>query len=236
MELDLDSPTQYRILCIDPGTETLGVSVLGYDVETNVPGVIAGITLHAERLARRNLVSFLHGDRFARNMALFRALVELCEEYQIHSAVIESPWLGKFAETFAALTECCFICKQAVYTYDPTIVLHKVDPPTAKLAVGAVTTKEDRKGPVRDAVLALGLSCSKDFDMLEFSEHVIDSIAVGYWYYRIHQGNPVITEARAKKARKKRKPKNAAEPVTTPVPSRRRSRRRRKKSRRNHAS
>ena len=232
MELDLDSPTQYRILCIDPGTETLGVAVLGYDVVTNAVGVIAGITLHGERLARRNLVAFLHGDRFARNMALRAGVLDICREYQPHAATIESPWLGKFAETFAALTECCLVCKEAVYEYDSTMLLHRVDPPTAKAAVGAVTTKADRKGPVRDAVLELGLSCSRYFEMHAFSEHVIDAIAVGYWYYRIHNGNPVITEARKKKARKKRKEKDVAAPVASPVPRRRRTRRSRKKSRR----
>lgn len=90
--------------------------------------------------------------------------------------------MGRFAAAFRALTECMVFISDAVGRYDPMMLLHVVDPPTAKMAVGLVIKKGMTKDDVKKAVLALkDLENPNGIILEDLDEHSIDSIAVGYY-------------------------------------------------------
>lgn len=69
--------------------------------------------------------------------------------------------------------------------YDPYAVLHTVDPPTVKKAVGVLgkIKGKDKKSPVKDKVAQLSaLYLEKDIESLD--EHAVDAVAVAYACYK----------------------------------------------------
>ncbi len=67
----VDDYTPYRIIGIDPGTNTLGVSCLDLDLRTGELTLIDSRTFHGARMVReRQRLADVYGDRFARLLGL----------------------------------------------------------------------------------------------------------------------------------------------------------------------
>ena len=181
----------YRYIAIDPGSNTLGLSVFDVNLVTMEESVLEAVTFNGEKLSARSpYVNEVHGDKFARLKAHEENLVRLMFKWKPNAVICESPFLGRFPQAFAALTETLSMIRRAVYAYDPTICLETVDPPTAKLAVG-VSGKGKDKEDVRQGVLKLreqGVKFNMVARLEDLDEHSIDSIAVGHHkYLRIKQ-------------------------------------------------
>jgi Holliday junction resolvasome RuvABC endonuclease subunit len=178
-----DGDDRYRIVGIDPGTDTLGAAWLEVDLVRKAIILIEAHTFDGTRMAKRySWISPLHGDRTARLMAHEENLYLFFEYVKPHVVASEAPYMRKFPQAFQALVECMTFIRRALFRYDEYIVLEPVDPPTAKMAVGMTIKKGSTKDDVKRAVLALKtLENPMGIDLEQLDEHSIDAIAVGYW-------------------------------------------------------
>lgn len=182
------NPEQYRLLAIDPGTSKLGICILTYDCLSGQVGLHMASTIDADKAARTyRTARNAHGNRFARLLALRDALFKLMINFDVHGIASECPYMGRFPQAYAALTECLTSIRGAVYCYDPTLLLHEIDPSTVKMNVN-VNGKSGDKNLMTEAVKSLIMSGRilntglVNIDHLD--EHAIDAIAVGYAHFR----------------------------------------------------
>lgn len=173
--------TPFRVAGIDPGTENLGFSVLDLYLTS---GKI--IVAHSETIATQKMLADyrneenVHGGRTAKLMALEDRLFLMFEHFQPHAVCAESPFLSRFPQAFAALTECVSYVRRAVHRYDRYMPMGLVDPPTAKKAVGVTVKRGITKDDVTVAVEKLKLEYAPGIDLSELDEHQVDSIAIAY--------------------------------------------------------
>lgn len=177
--------TEYRIVSIDPGTNTLGVSLLSLDLESKELSLIEAMTLTAEhRLHLYRTHAEVYGDRQAKLRAHFDALVHYFNQVHPHAVASESPYMGRLPQAFGALTECVHTIRLAVERYDRHMPLHTYDPATVKKSV-KVSGKSGDKEAMRRGVKMLPFVRSDQQDFLDrVDEHSIDAIAVGFCHYK----------------------------------------------------
>ncbi len=180
---DYTDPAPFRIIGIDPGTETLGVSVLDVHLDTNRIALQYAATYTATQLIRLfNLqwISSVHGEKVARLKAHEENLYSLFTSFQPHEIVSESPYLGRFPAAYAALVECMSTIRSAVMRYDFRMPLYTLDPPTVKASLG-VSGKSGDKTLMREGLLKLNdLENPNRIPIEQFDEHSIDAVAVAY--------------------------------------------------------
>lgn len=179
------SDEPFRIVGIDPGSDTMGLCVFHVHLEKRTAVVVDGHTVNATLLsARIPQMQEIYGDKIARLCAINDYLTQYLSHHQPHAVITEMPFMGRFPAAFAALTECVSIIRQAVMNYDPYVGLQSVDPPSAKKAVG-VSGKGSNKEEVADAICHLpDLEYHPDVNPHLFDEHTSDSAAVAYWYFK----------------------------------------------------
>lgn len=170
----------YRICGIDPGTDTMGVCFIDIDWCTKKISVVEANTYSAGRnTGLREHLADTMGNRWVRLNRLGEILYRLLVSYRPHDVAVESPYLGRFVSAFEALVECRTMLSSVIRHYDPSLTMLLVDPPTAKLAVGATVYKGSKEN-VRESLLALseiGWGC--DVDAWSLDEHSVDAVAVG---------------------------------------------------------
>lgn len=176
-----DDPTPLRVIGIDPGTDTLGVSVLDVCLATNRISLVSSQTFSGLQMSRNyRWVSDVHGDKIARLKAHEENLYYIFCDMQPHEVICESPFLGRLPAAFRALIECLDAIRSALMRYDDRIPLLTVDPPTVKNALG-VNGKSGDKSLMRHGVLRLTtLENPNNVALEQLDEHSIDSIAVAY--------------------------------------------------------
>lgn len=176
-----DTCPVYRVMGIDPGTDTLGLSVLDLNLTDCSIVIRQAMTVSGERNSRRYThFNEVYGDKAARLYAHETFLLNAMQCWMPHSIISEAPFLGRFPAAFAALVECLSSIRTAVNQYDCSLPLLTVDPPTAKKAVGVVK-KGSTKDDVKAGILSmLGPKFRTDINVAELDEHSIDSIAVAY--------------------------------------------------------
>jgi hypothetical protein len=176
--------SHYRIVGIDPGTDTLGASVLDVDLATREVLLLESNTFEGARLAQNySNVAAVHGDRLARLIAHEDNLYGYFVYLQPHSVIAESPFLRKFPQAFAALTECISHIRRAVLRYDPFMPFLQIDPPTVKLAAGVKhkgSTKDDVKRGLQQLIANGSILNPNAIDIEALDEHSVDSIMVAY--------------------------------------------------------
>lgn len=195
-----DDSDAYRLLAIDPGTDTLGVCVIEIDLITLKPKLLEAATYRGSRALIHD-VSFSEqvpdSDRLARNLYHMKNIESLLRHYDIHHVAYETAFMGKFATAYEGLVECLTLIRMAVRNYDPFIPFIGVPTKNAKKSIEA---KMPRKKPeVMEAIIALvdsGKLESSDNINRPFDEHTSDAIAVGWHTYlmiinRINTGNPL---------------------------------------------
>ena len=172
----------YRIVSIDPGTNTLGVALLEVDLVyfnitlLNAFTLNSGTNIHAFPTVLES-----HGERYTKLFSHSQNLLIIFNQYHPHSVICESPFLGRFPQAFEALVECKIMIRNALLSHDPSMPLETVDPPTAKLAVGAPGRGGDKE-VVKKAILNLDNLVLPNVNFIEsLDEHSIDAIAVGYY-------------------------------------------------------
>lgn len=180
----------YRVVGIDPGTETLGWAVIDLDLKHQQITIRAAGTYYASRLSSSPFQDYelACGNRLQRIKLLGQAVRSLLGYYQPHRVLSESPFLGRFAASYESLTQCMMALRKAVYDYDPSTVLWGIDPISVKKNVGFEVkrkmSKQQLKEGVRDALRKLRLNWADGVNLETLTEHAVDAIAVALWEAR----------------------------------------------------
>jgi hypothetical protein len=179
-----ESNEPFRLLSIDPGTMTMGITLWEWHVGTHAFRIVECFTLEAkDNNPLYDSVGETYGKRIARLMNLGDLLLNTLLQFRPHAVIAESPFLGRFPQAFAGLIECIVMIRNMVFRYDPFLPLCLVDPPTAKKAAGVAFSKKSTKEDVKHA-----LQSRRDIDWGDvltddLDEHSIDSVAVGIYYF-----------------------------------------------------
>ena len=185
MALNNDPDLQVgRIVGIDPGSTTLGFSILEYDLHSFEIVRSYARTFNAGKMKLSELDIVNHSERYARIYELMDALYDAFVELQPNFVISESPFMAmRRPQAYGALVEVVFAIRSALRKYDPTMNLDLIDPPRAKNAVGAPGNA--KKEQVHDSLKKLLSSLhfdesrsSKSFD--ELDEHSVDGLAIAY--------------------------------------------------------
>ena len=165
-----------RILGIDPGTNTLGVAELSFDVETLEILNMTAKTLTAAKHTKDFWSNGIHGDRFSRINWLEESLLDILQESDPFQIAIESPFFNRMRpNAFEPLIQIKFAVQRAVQRHSAWRCMYEIDPPTVKKAVGVKGNAD--KFVVRDGLIAMNLPWTGTaVNMLD--EHSIDAGAV----------------------------------------------------------
>lgn len=180
-----------RIVAIDPGTDTLGVSVLSLDLVTKETEILDSRTFKASKMLRINDYlkdqAELRGERFSRLELHRENLKSYLDKWTPAFVASESPFMGRRkANAYEALLECIVIIRKAVSDYDNELVVEMISPPSAKKIVGVTgkgKTKDDvAKGVSKFIANSKNKTTYKGLTPIsKLDEHSIDSIAVGLY-------------------------------------------------------
>ncbi len=178
-----NSKENFRLLALDPGSTNLGFSLLEHTFDSEIPLVIKAKTfkLNTNDHRYKELVA-LHGDKVVRLIMLRDVVLELLYEHKPHAMIIESNYMGRFANGFAALVECVSMMRSALFQYDPFVPLYQVDPTTVKTNVGMKRIKGTTKDDVKEHLIKSNKVDWCGIDPLSLDEHTIDAVAIGTWY------------------------------------------------------
>lgn len=182
----MNNNTTVSIIGIDPGTNTLGFSVIYFDCKTMEILSTFATTFIGEKLSRNDDYSrFLHGERFMRLRAHEENLLHLFYQIQPFQVVAESNFMNtRRPQAYGALVETVSAIKSALYRYDRWKPLYLIDPPTVKKAIGAKGNAD--KEEVKRCLLLLkdDLCFHGDIPIEELDEHSVDAIAIAYQRYK----------------------------------------------------
>lgn len=167
-----------RILSIDPGTDTLGVSVFDVDLRTNTKTLIHAFTYAASKYIdhlKNNTQWEMIDEKYMRLHRHYGHMKDLLDYYQPHLVYHENAFMGKFPKAYEGLVQCLYEIRLAVRDYNPYVPLIGLAPMEAKSYIGGIS---------KDQVLR-SVSKIKDLQNLhallpQLDEHAIDSIAIGY--------------------------------------------------------
>lgn len=171
------------LMAIDPGSSCLGVAIYKLNFHTREIIESSAFTLHAkESFHYSRYLGETFGDKYTRLMALENELRELFQYYNPSIVMCESPFFNSFTpNAYAILTELVNLIQNTLRNYNNHIPFFKVDPPTAKKAVGA-------KGNAKKEEMTVAIDKIKHQLKLinpvnELDEHSIDALAIGYFGY-----------------------------------------------------
>ena len=122
----------------------------------------------------------LQGERLFREIVTTEIVQKFATDWGVNIVVSESPYMGRFPQAFATLTECMVAIRKACYNYNAYMNFDTIDPSTIKKSVG-VKWKRGDKELIREAVRKL-TNNSVPVDIMD--EHSIDSIVMAYAWYR----------------------------------------------------
>jgi Holliday junction resolvasome RuvABC endonuclease subunit len=174
-----------RVVGIDPGSQTLGVAVIEFDVITNSITSTQARTFVGDKLPFYpfdNFLSETNGDRLARIQKHKQNLFNIFKDTNPISIGCESPFYSqRRPSAFGVLMEVLTAIRNAVNEYSSWQTLYIIDPPTIKKAVGAAGNAD--KNAMKNKVLQMqDLNFNGDINQLD--EHSIDAIAVAYCRYK----------------------------------------------------
>ena len=182
------SSRDFRVMSIDPGTDTLGVSVLDLNLETLQTTLAEVHTFRGSQLQRGYpTIGDRHGDRIARLYGHEENLAGYMNLTRPDSIITEGPYLGRFPQAYAALVECVSAIRRAVIRYDYFAPLHVIDPSSVKKHMGVKGTSGDKGAMTRALCDLMYVENPKILnpsliDIHQLDEHAIDSTCVG-WYH-----------------------------------------------------
>ena len=176
------------IIGIDPGTDTLGVANIYFDIPTMRIVSTQAQTLKGAKCAAGSWTSEINGDRWGRIESHYETLGHIFNHYQPLEIACEAPFINRRQpQAGLALTEVVAMIKHAVIRYDSWKRLYMIDPPTVKNAVGVLGRAGGPEGKMlmRTAVLAMPvLNYNGEIPLEQLDEHSIDAIAVAYCRFK----------------------------------------------------
>ena len=189
----------YRIVAIDPGTVTLGFSVIDIDIDDLSIIVQEVFTFNAgKHFKNKDQFKEIFGARTTRLKFLSERIYEKLVDWSPDCVIAESSFLSRNVTSFESLIECKVYIRDAVTRYDESLPLTLIDPLSVKYGIGALV-KGDKKKVKRvkgkrvkgvDTKLAVRNKISSLVDLLwaaglppmdYLDEHSVDAVSIGYW-------------------------------------------------------
>lgn len=170
---------RHRLLSIDPGFN-FGVAVIEVDFESNTCHVLHAHTFDILKIAKSVHSELIntHGERIAKLKAIETIVSGMMIAWDVSGVVSESPYLGRFANSFQSLVECLCYIQNGIFVNTSEFPLALLDPTTVKRSVGAPKSKD--KDAVKQAVRKLNWVTYAVPGLLDdLDEHGVDAIAVG---------------------------------------------------------
>jgi Holliday junction resolvasome RuvABC endonuclease subunit len=176
------------IIGIDPGSDTMGVGVIHFDVVSLDIVSSEAFTLNGTRNGRGTFATEIHGDRQGRIESHREKLLDVYRYYQPLEIACESPFMSRrMPSAFGALTETVSVVRQALMQYDVWKVLNLIDPPTVKRSVGVAgnTGGPEGKKLMQQAILRIQelLGYDGDIPIELLDEHSVDGLAVAFCHF-----------------------------------------------------
>lgn len=168
-----------NIVGIDPGSETLGLSIITFDIDTFKIVSSQAKTYYGSKMFHEdNWMSNLHGARTTRIYHHKQNLINLLHQIDPLQIACESPFYNpRRPNAYGVLVEVLTMIRQSVMEYDPWKFLYLIDPPTVKKSVGAPGNAD--KDRMFSALCNLNdLNLINPIDTLD--EHSVDALAVAY--------------------------------------------------------
>lgn len=175
-----DKNTQACIVGIDPGSETLGVSVLFFDVVTLQITRIIPKTYTGSKLPVDPMLAMLHNDRVSRIKAHEDNLYKIYSEHNPVAIVSEAPFYNpRRPNAYGVLVEVICAIRNSIIRYSDTMCFYQVDPASVKRAIGAKGNAD--KDVVKHHIgLIPEITSTLTVPLQMLDEHSIDATAVAY--------------------------------------------------------
>lgn len=200
-----------RLISIDPGTDTMGVCI--YDINPEDFSdfkIVYGNTFKASQTTD---TSTSYASRLSNSGARLRTHRKTLEEIFFYTQptliCAESNFLKRHRVTaFEALVRTFEMLLDMVWNYSPSMYLYRIDPISAKNAVGVSHIKTDKEDVRRGVMKNLTDKLSEPLRFDMFDEHTIDACAIGYCFIRRELIRDIIASTKSKrKGRRRRKKK-----------------------------
>jgi crossover junction endodeoxyribonuclease RuvC len=172
-----------RVMAIDPGSRSLGISIVDCFLHEQELVLTEAWTLTTEQALRRQRFRAARiGEHAVRLEAIYTEVLHGLQTYYPDAVVMETPYLGRLPQSFFVLTQVMTCIERAVADYSSAMYLQKIDPATVKKAIGVPGNSSDKE-LVRQAVYALpNLENLSGRSLESLSEHAIDGTAVAHYY------------------------------------------------------
>lgn len=179
--------TKLRVMSIDPGTNSLGLSVHELNITHGTMVVLDAYTVNVPRVMNLYCADtlFYQDERVAKLKAVEYAVANYARSWEIERAVSEAPYMGKFPAAYAALVSCINAIRSGCSNYDSTLYLDIIDPATVKKMLGVPGNSGD-KSLIAKAIEKSETIDTSLIDVSDMDEHSLDSIAVGHAYFRLN--------------------------------------------------
>jgi Holliday junction resolvasome RuvABC endonuclease subunit len=185
----LDKNAQACIVGIDPGSETLGVCILYFNVVTIQVTEIITNTYIGSKLPISPMLSLMHGDRVSRIAAHQLNLINIYRQHNPVAVVSEAPFYNpRRPNAFGALVEVICAIRNSVINYSDTMCLYQIDPASVKRAIGAKGNAD--KDVVKQHIgLIPEIVNNLKIPLNLLDEHSIDATAVAYHHLLSYRNN-----------------------------------------------
>ncbi len=177
--------SDYKVVGLDPGGDTFGVSLLSFDEQTKLITVQTAFTVKAiHRKDHYRRLEFIHGEPVAKRLYIRDRLYCFFNEAMPNYVQCEGPYMGSFIKTFASLTSCVeSVAREALIQYNSEIPMDIQEPMRIKKRIG-VNLKGQGKGDKEGVRKALAkrddLIWKVDLNILD--EHSVDAVAVALYH------------------------------------------------------
>lgn len=175
--------TYYKIIGIDPGTESMGITILEVDIETLDLVSIRSNTYFSSKLPVLLNVELIHGTRIQKINNIRFNLMRLLQNENPNIVCCESPFINmKRPGAFAALNEVVSTIRNVIIDYDIQLPFLLVEPSNVKRAIGAPGNCD--KDTIKKFCKS-NIDVSRLMNIDSLDEHSIDSLCVAYHGYNI---------------------------------------------------
>ena len=168
---------------IDPGSNTLGISIVDAFLDEQRLEIVHTSTLHTKyKVAREKERAEFFGEFQLKLERIFEEICGTLGRYMPDVAIHETPYMKDHATTYARLTQVNSALANACFTHSPIMRMETIDPSTVKKNVGVPGNSNDKE-LVRKAVRNIGnLTNVSGVSFDAMSEHEIDATAIAYYY------------------------------------------------------
>lgn len=171
----------YRVMGIDNGSNTVGVSIVDHDLRNRRSTVVFARTVQADKTAYERFAGKReHRGNLAARIEVIREFIyEVLDEYDPDIVGCESPFSHLHVQSYGVLLTTMNAIDDCVYNYCPTLEFAKVPPGKAKKAVCPPGKYRNDKDLIRSFILEdEQIVAGEDVILESLDEHCIDGIAV----------------------------------------------------------